>query len=678
MIPEIGQFALIIALLLAITQSSLPLIGAARGNRQLIAFAVPAGQAQFIFVVIAFGCLAYSFITNDFSVLNVATNSNSRLPLHYRLAASWGSHEGSLLLWTLMLALWTVAVSLFSRHLPDEMVARVLSIMGVISVGFLLFMLLTSNPFARLIPAAPDGRDLNPLLQDPAMVAHPPMLYMGYVGFSVAFAFALAALLSGRLDATWARWSRPWTTVAWMFLTCGIALGSWWAYYELGWGGWWFWDPVENASFMPWLVGTALIHSLAVTEKRGGFKSWTVLLAIAAFSLSLLGTFLVRSGVLTSVHAFATDPKRGIFILAFLGVVIGGSLLLYAWRAKQVGLGSKFELVSRESLLLSNNVLLTVAAASVLLGTLYPLIIDALGMGKLSVGPPYFNKVFVPLMVPALFLMGIGPVARWKKASLPELVVRLRWAFIASLTAALLLPFVMGQWKPLVALGLLAALWILATVIVNVWERVKMTSGQLSVWQKLRMQTRSYYGMHLAHIGVAVFVVGVTLVTGYETEKDVRMNMGETVSVGGYTFRLNRVTQVPGPNYVAARGEVEVSKNGEVMKTMFPEKRQYMASGNAMTETAIDTGLFRDLYVSLGEPIGGNAWSVRVYYKPFVVWIWGGALLMALGGGLAVSDRRYALAARKQREAKESEGEKEKVPSLATASVKAEPEQAAP
>ncbi len=490
MIPELGQFALILALLLAIIQAALPLIGAARGNQSWIAVAAPAGQAQFIFVAIAFCCLAYLFITNDFSVLNVATNSNSRLPLHYRLAATWGSHEGSLLLWALMLSLWTVAVSLFSRHLPEEMVARVLSVMGVISVGFLLFMLLTSNPFARLVPAAPDGRDLNPLLQDPAMVAHPPMLYMGYVGFSVAFAFAIAALISGRLDATWARWSRPWTTVAWMFLTCGIALGSWWAYYELGWGGWWFWDPVENASFMPWLVGTALIHSLAVTEKRGGFKSWTVLLAISAFSLSLLGTFLVRSGVLTSVHAFATDPKRGIFILIFLAVVIGGSLLLYAWRAKQVGLGGKFDVVSRESLLLSNNVLLVVAAGSVLLGTLYPLFVDALGMGKLSVGPPYFNSVFVPLMVPAMFLMGIGPIARWKKASLPELAVRLRWAFLASVAAALALPFVLGSWKPLVSLGLMLALWIVLTAALNLWERVRSTSGQLNVFQKLRAQTQ--------------------------------------------------------------------------------------------------------------------------------------------------------------------------------------------
>src|SRR5215210_2881463 len=407
MIPEIGQFALIIALLLALTQATLPLIGASRGDRQWMALAAPAGQAQFIFVAIAFCCLGYSFITNDFSVLNVATNSNSQLPLHYRLAATWGSHEGSLLLWTFMLGLWTVAVSLFSRHLPEEMVARVLSVMGIVSVGFLSFMLLTSNPFARLSPVPFDGRDLNPLLQDPAMVAHPPMLYMGYVGFSVAFAFAIAALISGRLDATWARWSRPWTTIAWMFLTVGIALGSWWAYYELGWGGWWFWDPVENASFMPWLVGTALIHSLAVTEKRGGFKSWTLLMAIAAFSLSLLGTFLVRSGVLTSVHAFANDPKRGVFILAFLTLVIGGSLALYAWRAKQVGLGAKFELLSRESLLLTNNVLLIVACGSVLLGTLYPLFMDALNLGKISVGPPYFNAVFVPLMAPAMFLIGV-------------------------------------------------------------------------------------------------------------------------------------------------------------------------------------------------------------------------------------------------------------------------------
>jgi cytochrome c-type biogenesis protein CcmF len=445
-----------------------------------------------------------------------------------------------------------------------------------------------------------------------------------------------------------------------MFLTCGIALGSFWAYYELGWGGWWFWDPVENASFMPWLVGTALIHSLAVTEKRGGFKSWTVLLAIAAFSLSLLGTFLVRSGVLTSVHAFATDPKRGVFILAFLVIVIGGSLLLYAWRAKQVGLGSKFEVVSRESLLLSNNVLLTVAAGSVLLGTIYPLIVDALGMGKLSVGPPYFNLVFVPLMAPAVFLMGLGPIARWKKASLPELAKRLRWAFAISVLSAVTLPFILGGFKWLVSLGLLLAIWIVATVVLNIFERVRVTSGQLSTLQKLRTQSRSYYGMHLAHVGVAVFIVGVTMVTGYQLEQDVTMRNGDVVRAAGYEFKFNSVDEnVTGPNYVAARAEIIVSRNGVEKERMYPEKRNYTASGNVMTETAIDSGLFRDLYVSLGEQVGSGAWSVRVYYKPFVGWIWWGALLMALGGGLAVSDRRYALAARKEREARDAVKAKE-------------------
>jgi cytochrome c-type biogenesis protein CcmF len=567
-----------------------------------------------------------------------------------------------------MLSLWTVAVSLFSRHLPEEMVARVLGVMGFISVGFLLFMLLTSNPFTRLSPVPVDGRDLNPLLQDPAMVAHPPMLYMGYVGFSVAFAFAIAALIGGRLDATWARWSRPWTTVAWMFLTCGIALGSFWAYYELGWGGWWFWDPVENASFMPWLVGTALIHSLAVTEKRGGFKSWTVLLAIAAFSLSLLGTFLVRSGVLTSVHAFATDPKRGIFILVFLLIVIGGSLLLYAIRAKQVGVGGKFDVVSRESLLLSNNVLLTVAAASVLLGTLYPLVVDVLGGAKLSVGPPYFNLVFVPLMAPAMFLMGIGPIARWKKASLPDLVTRLRWAFVISVLSAIVLPFVLGGFKWLVSLGLLLAIWIVTTIVVNLWERVRVTSGQLNTFQKLRTQSRSYYGMQVAHLGVAVFIVGVTLVTGYQTEQDVRMSPGDVVTTGRYSFRFNGVTNETGPNYVAGRAEMVVSQDGVEIEKMFPEKRNYTATGSVMTETAIDSGIFRHLYISLGEPVGGGAWSVRVYYKPFVGWIWFGAILMALGGGLAVSDRRYALAARKEREARVTAKATE-IPSTAVASV---------
>src|SRR5215212_7230742 len=636
MIPEIGQFALIIALLLALTQATLPLIGASRGNRTWIALAIPTGQAQFVFVAIAFGCLAYSFINNDFSVLNVATNSNSQLPLHYRLAATWGSHEGSLLLWVLMLALWTAAVSLFSRHLPEEMVARVLSVMGIVSVGFLLFLLFTSNPFERVFPAPADGRDLNPLLQDPGLVMHPPMLYMGYVGFSVAFAFAIAALLSGRLDAAWARWSRPWPLVAWIFLTLGIAMGSWSAYYELGWGGWWFWDPVENASFMPWLVGTALIHSLAVTEKRGSFKNWTVLLAICAFSLSLLGTFLVRSGVLTSVHAFATDPRRGIFILAFLVVVIGGSLTLFAWRAPKVGLGGSFALLSRETLLLVNNVLLVVGAGSVLLGTLYPLFIDALGLGKLSVGPPYFNTVFVPIMVPLLTLMAIGPLARWKQLDTGDIVRRLRWPALVAVVAGLGLPFLMGRWSPLVALGLMLAVWIAASGMLQVRERLKLARPPWSFW-----------GMQVAHLGIATFVVGVTLVKGYEVEKDVRMAFGDTVEIGGYSVRLAGVREVAGPNYIAQRGEVELSKDGRLLRTLAPEKRLYGSSQMPMTETAIDSGFTRDLYVSMGERLDGAgpsaAWSVRVYYKPFVVWIWGGCLLMALGGALAAADRRYRL-----------------------------------
>ena len=646
MIPELGHFALILALLLALMQGTLPIIGAARRIPVWMALARPVAQGQFLFVAIAFGCLAWSFVNNDFSVLNVATNSNSQLPLQYKFAATWGSHEGSMLLWVFMLAAWTLAVTLKSRHLPDEMVARVLGVMGLVSAGFLLFLLLTSNPFERLFPAAADGRDLNPLLQDPGMVIHPPLLYMGYVGFSVAFSFAIAALLGGRLDATWARWSRPWTTLAWSFLTCGIMLGSWWAYYELGWGGWWFWDPVENASFMPWLVGTALIHSLAVTEKRGTFKAWTVLLAITAFSLSLLGTFLVRSGVLTSVHAFATDPKRGIFILAFLSLVIGGSLVLFALRAPKVGGGGRFSAISRESLLLANNVLLISAAGSVLLGTLYPLFLDALNLGKISVGPPYFDSVFVPLMTPLVFLMGIGPIARWKEAKLPDLWQRVRWALAVSAVTALILPFLMGQWKPVVSFGFLLALWIVTTTVVNVKARIGFVRN--GICAQLARQPRSYWGMILAHLGVAVFIVGVTLVKGYETERDVRMAIGDTVSVGGHVFRFDGTTQVQGPNYRATRGTFDVSKDGRHVRSLEPEKRMYNVGGMAMTEAAIDTGPFGDLYVSLGEPVEAGAWSVRVYYKPFVTWVWGGCILMAMGGLLALSDRRYRVAAQRQ------------------------------
>jgi cytochrome c-type biogenesis protein CcmF len=641
MIPELGHFALVIALALALAQSILSFAGAATGRPALLATSRPIAVGQFLFVAGAFAALAASFVASDFSVLNVASNSNSKLPAPYRFAATWGSHEGSMLLWTLMLAGWTFAVAIFSRSLPDRFVARVLGVMGLVSAGFLLFMLLTSNPFDRLLPPAEDGRDLNPLLQDPGMVIHPPMLYMGYVGFSVAFAFAIAALLEGRLDASWARWSRPWTTAAWCFLTVGIALGSAWAYYELGWGGWWFWDPVENASFMPWLAGTALIHSLAVTEKRGAFRSWTVLLAIVAFSLSLVGTFLVRSGVLTSVHAFATDPRRGVFILLFLCVAIGGSLALFAWRAPRVGLGAGFAPVSRESLLLANNVFLAVALAAVLLGTLYPLFLDALNAGKISVGPPYFDAVFFPLMAPAVFLMAIGPVASWKRAALPDLWVRLRWALAVSAVAALVLPLVLGRWSLLVAFGLWLALWVIAATVAQFAQRLKV-APQASLGAKLRAQPRAWYGMSLAHIGVAVFIIGVTLVKGYETERDLRMAPGDKVTLGGYEFTFKGTKEVAGPNYAAMQGEFEVRREGSgAARVMRPEKRIYHASGQTMTEADIDTGLTRDLYVSLGEPVEAGAWGVRVYYKPFVDWIWGGCFLMALGGFLALSDRRY-------------------------------------
>ena len=644
MVPELGQFSLVLALLMACLQGVLPPIGAARGNARWIAMARRTAQGQFVFVAFAFGCLTYAFVSNDFSVAYVASNSNTALPLPYRFAAVWGGHEGSLLLWTLMLGVWTLAVTIFSRRLPDDMVARVLGVMGFVSVGFLLFMLFASNPFERLSPAALEGRDLNPLLQDPGMVIHPPMLYMGYVGFSVAFAFAIAALLSSRLDATWARWSRPWTLLAWVFLTLGIMLGSAWAYYELGWGGWWFWDPVENASFMPWLVGTALVHSLAVTEKRGSFRSWTVLLAIFAFSLSLLGTFLVRSGVLTSVHAFATDPKRGVFILAFLTIVIGGSLALFAWRAPKVGAGGAFAPVSRESLLLTNNVLLVVAAASVLLGTLYPLFLDALDLGKISVGPPYFETVFVPLLAPAVFLMGVGPLARWKEASLPELALRLRWAMGVSLATALLAPLAMGRWTPMASFGLLLAFWLFASQAVNLIERIRATPGPLAV--RFARQPRAWYGMLTAHAAVGVFIVGVTLVKGYESGTDVRMEVGEIVTVGGHRFRFDGTTQQDGPNYEALVAHIAVLDDaGRELRVLHPARRLYTVQRMPMTEAAIATGLRGDLYVSLGEPVSKTAWAVRIQSKPFVDWIWAGCVLMALGGLLAATDRRYRVAA---------------------------------
>jgi cytochrome c-type biogenesis protein CcmF len=632
MIVELGHYALILALLVALLQGVLPLIGTITRNWHWQSLARPAAVMQFVLVSLAFAALAYAFQENDFSVRYVAENSNTRLPTMYRFAAVWGGHEGSLLLWLELLAVWTVSVAIFSRQMPLAMVARVISVLGLISTGFLLFVLATSNPFERLFPVPIEGKDLNPLLQDPGLVIHPPMLYMGYVGFSVAFAFAIAALLAGRLDVAWARWSRPWTLVAWAFLTFGIGLGSWWAYTELGWGGWWFWDPVENASLMPWLVGTALIHSLIVTEKRGSFKAWTVLLAISAFSLSLLGTFLVRSGVLNSVHAFATDPTRGVFILIFLALVVGCSLTLFAWRAGSVSLGAKMIWISRESVLLSNSVLLVVATAAVLLGTLYPLVIDALNMGKLSVGPPYFNTVFVPLMVPVLFLMVLGVRARWRESTLQEWLHPLRRVGVASLLGGGVVALYFG-WSWGVAAGMALGIWVILGTLEPAVERLRKP-GKIPL---------SFYAMHCAHLGIAVMVIGVTLSKGYEVEKDVRIAAGDTVTLGAYSFELQRVIEVTGPNYVAKRAEVLVKRNGDTVTTLFPEKRRYVSTAMPMTEAAIDTNLWRDLYVSLGEPLNNPAqeWSMRFYLKPFLLWIWLGVLMMVFGGLLAVTDKRY-------------------------------------
>ena len=648
MIAEIGHFALIIALWLAVIQSFIPLIGAARRNPTWVAVAQPAALGQMLFVAISFICLTWAFIQNDFSVSYVARQSNTELPLMYRISAVWGGHEGSLLLWAFLLSLWTAAVSLFSRSVPQVMRARVLSVMGLVSIGFLLFLLLSSNPFERMFPAPLEGRSLNPLLQDIGLIIHPPMLYMGYVGFSVAFAFAIAAMLGGRLDAAWARWSRPWTTIAWVFLTVGVTLGSWWAYYELGWGGWWFWDPVENASFMPWLVGTALIHSLAATEKRGVFKAWTVLLAVFAFSLSLLGTFLVRSGVLTSVHAFATDPARGVFILIFLALVVGGSLLLYSWRAPNIRSNTRIKMVSREGGILVNNVLLVTAAASVLLGTLYPLLLDALNMGKISVGPPYFNSVFVPLTAPLAMLVGVGALMRWKGDHLSRVSRPLIIGIVISLATGVLVPVLFLPEVLFGAiLGITLAVWVFYTSLLNVYTRISGKSDKLAV---LLAIPRGYYGMIFAHTGIAVFIVGVTLTSLYSTEKDVRLLSGDSYSIAGYDFEFEGVSDKTGPNYQAAQGDFRVSKDGDFVARLHSQKRVYNAGGMPMTEAGIDPGLWRDLYVSLGEQLdqSKDAWSVRLYHKPFIRWIWLGALFMAFGGILAASDRRYRVKARNE------------------------------
>ena len=639
MLPEIGHFALVLALMVAIVQSVFPILGAATNNAQWIAMAKPTARAQLLCLIVSFVCLTASFLASDFSVLYVASNSNTLMPVIYKVSAVWGAHEGSLLLWVLILAIWAYLVSVFSKGISAVMLARVLSVMGMIGVGFLLFTLLTSNPFERLFPIPLEGKTLNPLLQDPGLAIHPPMLYMGYVGFSVAFAFAIAAMLGGKLDAAWARWARPWTNIAWVFLTIGIALGSWWAYYELGWGGWWFWDPVENASLMPWLVGTALIHSLAVTEKRAAFKSWTVLLAIFAFSLSLLGTFLVRSGVLTSVHAFASDPERGLFILIFLVLVVGSSLLLYAFRAPKLKSTGTFDLVSREMGLLVNNIALIAMTVTVLLGTLYPLFIDALGGGKISVGPPYFNTLAIPLGTVLAAAMGFGLFLRWKKDKPERVFSKVRWVLLVALVTAFLVPILLMDYFDIKAvLGVFLASWVSFTALLWVQEQGRSPFKlPLAVW-----------GASVAHIGFAVMVAGITLTSVYSTEKDVRLVKGQNYELSHYKFLFNGVTEVKGPNYIAQRGEIVVTRDSKDIVTLHPEKRNYGQDTMPMTEAGIDGGFFRDLFVALGEPLGNDAWSVRIYHKPVVNWIWLGAALMSLGGLFAAFDRRYRRVRRRE------------------------------
>ena len=643
MIPELGHLAMILALCLAVVQGTLPLIGAWRGDHQWMSLAQPAAWGQFSFLAFSFACLTYAFMVDDFSVAYVAQNSNSALPWYYKFSAVWGAHEGSLLLWAFILSAWTFAVAIFSRQLPEDMLARVLGVMGLISIGFLLFLIVTSNPFERLLPQAPtDGRDLNPLLQDFGLVVHPPMLYMGYVGFSVAFSFAIAALLGGRLDAAWARWSRPWTLIAWAFLGTGIALGSWWAYYELGWGGWWFWDPVENASFMPWLVGTALIHSLAVTEKRGVFKSWTVLLAIAAFSLSLLGTFLVRSGVLTSVHAFATDPERGVFILAFLLLVVGGSLTLFALRAPVVKSQIGFGLWSRETLLLVNNLLLVVATSMILLGTLYPLLLDALSDTKLSVGPPYFNAMFLPLVGALMLALGVGVLVRWKDTPVKWLIGMLAPVLITSAVLGGLGSMLFGDFHWAVLAVCLLAAWVVSAGVRDVFDKTR----HKGLIKGVRSLAPSYWGMQLAHFGLVICALGVVLTSQQSDERDLRLAPGESLQLGGYSFVFDGAEHYEGPNFTSDKGTIRVFEDEELVATLHPEKRLYTVQQMPMTEAGIDAGFTRDLYVALGEPLENGAWAVRVHIKPFVRWIWLGALLMSLGGVLSVSDKRYRVKVR--------------------------------
>ena len=635
MIPEIGHFALILALALAACQGFIPMLGAQRNDAGMMSIARSSAYGQFLFVAISFGCLIAAFLQDDFSVLYVANHSQLNLPTPYKVSAVWSAHEGSLLMWILILSIWTMAVAHFRSDRPARLDARVISVLGLLSVGFLLFALLTSNPFERLVPAALDGADLNPLLQDPGLAIHPPILYVGYVGFSVAFAFAIAAMISGDLDQNWARWTRPWTVVAWLFLTIGIALGSWWAYYELGWGGWWFWDAVENASFMPWLIGTALIHSLAVTESRGLFKSWTLLLAITAFSLSLLGTFLVRSGIIVSVHAFATDPTRGYFILAFLAIVVIGALALYAWRAPALDSDVGFGLLSRETFLLLNNVLLVVATTLVLLGTLAPLIVEMTSGGKISIGAPWFEVAFLVPMVPLILLLGLGMHTAWRRQNSAPWQKMLRLPAIAAVVIGVVLPLLFyGRIGLMLAVGTIAAAWIVVSSLIQPIRSLRRAPGSAGI-------TRSALGMCIAHLGMGLFVLGATIVSAFGVEADRSLSVGESVDVAGYQFELRELRDVTGPNYSAIEGVIEVRRDGEYVATVRPQKRQYLVQKNWMTEAGIHPTWNKDLFVALGDQLGGGAWSVRIQYKPMIRFIWFGALVMALGGLISVTDRRF-------------------------------------
>jgi len=649
MIPEIGHFALILALTLALVQGILPLIGAHRNDVAMMSAARPAAVGQLVFVVVAYACLTWAFLQNDFSVAYVANHSQLALPAMYKVTAVWGGHEGSVLLWILILVCWTVAVARYSRSLPDAFTSRVIGVLGLLSTGFLLFALLTSNPFDRLAMPPADGADLNPLLQDPGMAVHPPLLYVGYVGFSVAFAFAIAAMLSGNLDLKWAKWTRPWTTVAWVFLTLGIALGSWWAYYELGWGGWWFWDPVENASFMPWLVGTALIHSLAVAEKRGLFISWTLLLAIAAFSLSLLGTFLVRSGIIVSVHAFATDPTRGVFILSFLGIVVLSALALYAWRAPGLDSTAGFRPNSRETFLLLNNVLLVIAATLVFIGTLAPLVFEVLELGKISIGPPWFNIAFIIPMLPLVFLIGIGMHTAWRHQPSNLLQGRLGVVAIASVVFGILIPGLLyGRFGLMISVGVIAALWVMATSLMEPLRSWRRAEGATRI-------TPAVLGQAVAHFGVGMFIIGVSVVSAFNIESDMAMRPGETLEVAGHTFELRELRDVEGPNYAAVEGLIEIRRDGDFIAEIRPQKRQYLVQKNWMTEAGIQVNWNKDLFIALGDQLGNNTWSVRIQYKPMIRFIWLGALVMALGGLIAISDRRYRSPARARSSAASAE-----------------------